>query len=401
MIDVRNQFPVLEQQINNKALVYLDSAATSLKPTVMINRLNWAYENLSANVHRGAHVLSDRATAEFENTRKRVQTFLNAKHEDEVIWTSGTTDSINLVAESFCSTLSEGDEILLTEMEHHSNLVPWHMQAKKRNLKIKAIPVTAKGELDLSSLDELLSEKTKIVALTYCSNVLGTINPVKQITVKAHKYGAKVLVDAAQSIMHFPTDVQDLDVDFFAFSTHKMFGPFGLGVLYGKQELLNEMPPFKGGGSMISKVEIDHSEFLPAPQRYEAGTPHIAGVIALPAALDFIEQIGFEAIQEHDNLLHQQIKEQLKTIDGVQFMGEADNKVGIVSFNIEGCHASDVGHLLNQQGVAVRVGHHCCQPLMKAFDVTSSIRASLSVYNNEEDVESFVKALKKSTEMLK
>lgn len=400
MIDVRNQFPVLEQTVNKKPLVYLDSAATSLKPRILTERLNWAYENLSANVHRGAHFLSDRATSEFENSRQRVKTFLNAQHEEEVIWTSGTTDAINLVAHSFCSMMNEGDEILLTEMEHHSNLVPWHLQAKERKLKIKAIPVTAKGELDLSDLDSLITEKTKIVSLSYCSNVLGTINPIETVIKKAHSVGAKVMVDAAQSIMHFPTDVQALDVDFFAFSTHKMFGPFGLGVLYGKKALLNEMPPFKGGGSMISKVEIDHSDFLEAPQRFEAGTPDIAGVIALPAAIDFIEQMGFSEIKQHDNKLLNLMTEELKTIDGLKFMGESENKVGIVSFNIENCHAADVGHLLNQQGVAVRVGHHCCQPLMKSFGVTSSIRASLSVYNNEDDVERFLKALKKSMEML-
>lgn len=401
MIDVRNQFPVLEQKVNNNPLIYLDSAATSLKPQVLANRLSWAYENLSANVHRGAHFLSDRATAEFENSRERVKTFLNAESVDEIIWTSGTTDAINLVAESFCSSLSEGDELLVTEMEHHSNLVPWHIQAKKRNLKIKFIPVTATGELDLSQLDQLITEKTKLVSLSYCSNVLGTINPVKTVIDKAHQVGAKVMVDAAQAIMHFPVDVQALDVDFLAFSTHKMFGPFGLGVLYGKNQLLNEMPPYKGGGSMISKVEIDHSEFLDSPQRYEAGTPNISAVIALPAAMDFIENMGFAAIKEHDQQLQKIMVDELKTIDGLKFMGESKDKVGIVSFNIEGCHAADVGHLLNQQGVAVRVGHHCCQPLMKAFGVTSSIRASLSVYNNEDDVERFLKGLRKATEMLR
>lgn len=401
MIDVRSQFSVLEQKVNNNDLVYLDSAATSLKPNVFIKRLSWAYENLSANVHRGAHFLSDQATTEFENSRQKMQKFINANSSDEVIWTSGTTDSINLVAQSFCSNLSEGDEVLLSEMEHHSNLVPWHMQAKKRKLKIKAIPVTDVGELDLSGLDKLITEKTKLVSLTYCSNVLGTINPVEKVIQKAHSVGAKVMLDAAQAIMHFPIDVQALDVDFLAFSTHKMFGPFGLGVLYGKKQLLNKMPPFKGGGSMISTVEIDHSEYLEAPQRFEAGTPNIPAVIALPAALDFIEQISFEKIKQHDRSLHSLMINELKDIEGLKVMGESDSKIGIVSFNIKDCHSADLGHLLNQQGVAVRVGHHCCQPLMKSFGVSSSIRASLSVYNNKNDVEKFVKALKKSMEMLR
>lgn len=393
-----DQFPALTQLVDGKPLVYLDSAATTLKPRLVIEGLSEFYLMNSANVHRGAHFLSDLATEKVEDSRKKVASFIGATNTDEIVFTSGTTDSINLVASSFTAGLSEGDEILLTEMEHHSNLVPWQMAAERKKLRIKFIRLNDKGELDLSNLDEILTKKTKIVAMVHCSNALGTVNPVKEIIKKAKSVGAKTLVDGAQAVSAFAVDVKDLKCDFYVFSGHKLFGPTGIGVLFGKKELLNSMPPYRGGGSMIGEVSLEGSTFLASPQRFEAGTPHIAGIYGLGLAIDFICDLGLESVQEYESSLFNYAIDELNKVEGLKFFGRAKERVNILSFNLEGAHPSDVGSIMDKQGVAVRAGHHCCQPIMKSLDILGTVRASLSLYSCESDIESLVNAVKKAKE---
>lgn len=394
---LREEFPALSQKVYDAPLVYLDSAATTLKPKSVIKDLSDFYLYGSANVHRGAHFLSDQATEKFEGTRSKVQKFLNAKSANEIIFTKGTTDSINLVAHAFGERfLREGDEILLSQMEHHSNIVPWQILAEKKGLTLKFISVTDIGELDMDDFHNKLTGKTKIISIVHASNTLGTVNDIKKITQIAKSLGARVMVDAAQSVSFENIDVQDIGCDFLCFSAHKLFGPNGVGVLYGKEEVLSELPPYQGGGAMIERVTEKGVSFLKAPQRFEAGTPHIAGVIALGSAIDFVGSLGLEEIKNHERSLCQRLARNVREIKGVKLMGESKTKVNIVSFNVEGVHPSDVGPLLDRQGIAVRTGHHCTQPLMDRFQVPGTIRASLSVYNNEEDVDNFVKALAKA-----
>ncbi len=401
MNEVRSQFPALRQQVHAKELVYLDSAATTLKPQIVIDRISKFYSFETANVHRGAHALSDAATTEFENARETIRTFINAESIEEIIFTRGATDSINLVATSYGENfLNEGDEIVLTEMEHHSNIVAWQILAEKKKCVVKYISVTALGEIDLESLNSVITNKTKIVAFTACSNILGTFTPVEKIVEKAKSVGAVTLLDAAQFVSQKVVDVKKLNVDFLVFSAHKLFAPFGFGVLYGRRSLLNAMPPYQLGGSMISTVEFQKTNFNSLPFKFEAGTPHVEGAVGTKTAIDFFNQIPKEALFAHEQLLLGFAQSELKAIDGMQIFGEAKEKAPIVSFTIKGAHHSDIGQILDQQGVAVRVGHHCTQPLLKKFGLTGTVRASISIYNNQSDIEKLIEGVKKAKRML-
>jgi len=397
---VRAQFPAMAQKVNGKDWIYLDSAATTLKPEAVAHRIYRFNQLEISNVHRGAHTVADKATVNFENARAAVAEFLNAKSHEEIIFTRGTTESINLAAHSYAgSVLKEGDEILLTEMEHHGNIVPWQLVAEAKKAKVIAIKVLDNGDLDMNDFRAKLSSKTKIVAVTACSNVLGTVNDIATIVKEAHKVGAKVLVDGAQLVSQEVVDVQALDCDFFAFSGHKLFAPFGIGILYGKKEILDSMPPYQGGGSMIAQVSFDKTTFNEVPFRFEAGTPNVEGAIGLYEALQFLKTIGFDKIRAHKKELLSAATDGLLKIPQVKILGTSANKGPILSFNLEGTHHSDVGQILDQQGVAVRAGHHCTQPLMKRFGITGTVRASFSIYNNMQDVESFLKGVKKAQEM--
>jgi len=405
MNSIRSDFLALTQKVFDQPLVYLDSAATTLKPKAVVERLQKYYNFETANVHRGAHFLSDRATEAFEAARITVKKFMNVGDDGEVIWTRGTTESINLVASSYVGMhLKAGDEIILSQLEHHSNVVPWQMVAEKKNLKIHFVPITATGDFDYAQFESLLSPKTKLVSVVHLSNAIGTIIDVKRIIKSAHNVGAKVLVDAAQTIATMPIDVQDLDCDFMAFSGHKLFGPYGIGVLFGKKDLLNEMQPYQGGGSMIDSVTEEKTTYLTAPHRFEAGTPNISGVLGLAAAIDYVSEIGFTNIIKHEHSLLRAAYERLSQLKDIQIYGlhaTAPEKVAnIISFNFKGAHASDMGHLLNQQGVAVRTGHHCNQILMKKLGVTGTIRASFSIYSNESDIERLVVGLEKARRIM-
>lgn len=397
---VRAQFPALTQKVNGKDWIYLDSAATTLKPEVVAERIYRFNQYEVSNVHRGAHTIADKATVNFENARIAVAKFLNSSSSDEIVFVRGTTEAINLVAQSYArSVLKEGDEILVTIMEHHANIVPWQIIAEEKKAKVLAVNVKDNGELDLEDFKAKLSQKTKIFAFTACSNTLGTVNDMKMLTAEAHKVGAKVLIDGAQIVSQEAVDVQAIGCDFFAFSGHKIFAPFGIGVLYGKKEILDQMPPYQGGGSMISKVSFEKTTFNEAPFRFEAGTPNVEGAIALHAALDFVTDIGFDKIKAHKKELLDAATEGLKKIPQVRIIGTAPHKGPVLSFVIEGTHHSDVGQILDQQGIAVRAGHHCCQPLMARFGISGTVRASFSIYNNMQDVESFLKAVKKAQEL--
>jgi cysteine desulfurase / selenocysteine lyase len=399
--NIREQFPALEKLVNGQKLTYLDSAATTLKPSAVIERITQFYKYETANVHRGAYSLSDQATKHYEDSREAVKNFINAKSTNEIIFTSGTTDAINLVAQSYGrSSLRAGDEIILTEMEHHSNIVPWQLLAKENQLTIRWIPVTDAGELDFQAFQKMLNTKTKLVSITHCSNALGTVNDIKKYIDAAHSVTAKVLIDAAQSVTTQSLDVQKLGCDFLVFSSHKMYGPYGVGILFGKEELLNEMPPWRGGGAMIAEVTTSGSTYLNAPQRFEAGTPNISGVIGLREAIRFIESLGQDKILNHEKLLHNYAVKKLSDIEGIRFIGTSASRFNILSFIIHKIHVSDIAQILDQQGVAIRAGHHCTQPLMKRYDITGTVRASFGVHNNVEDVDRLYSALLKAKEML-
>ena len=398
---IREDFPQLHTKINGKDLVYLDNAATTLKPKVVIDQMTHYLSHEVANVHRGVHTLSEQGTRYFEETRIAVQKLINAEHAHEVIYTKGTTDAINLLAYSFGEKfISAGDEIILSGMEHHSNIVPWQMMAQKKGATIKVIPINDRGELMMDEYKKMLSSKTKLVAIVHISNTLGTVNPVKEITKLAHAVGAKVCVDAAQSIAHQKIDVQELGCDFLVFSAHKMYGPNALGFLYGKEVLLNEMPPYQGGGSMISEVSFENTTYNVLPNKFEAGTPAIAEVIAFKAAIDYVQGLGFDSIKAYEDKLLAYATEQLKTIEGVRIIGEAADKSGVLSFVIEGVHPHDLGTLLDKQGVAIRTGHHCTQPLMKRFGISACARASFTFYNTVEEIDILIAAIKKARDFL-
>jgi len=400
-VDVRAQFPQLNRTVRSNRLVYLDSAATTLKPFAVIEAVRESMTSGTANVHRGAHFISDEATGKFEIVRETARRFLNAAQVSEVIFTSGTTDGINLVAQTLGRTvLQAGDEVLLSQMEHHSNIVPWQMIAKEKNATVHFIPVKDDGSLDLAAAQAMLSPRVKIVSLVHLSNALGTINPVADIFKAARAAGAYTVLDAAQSASVMALDVQSLGCDFLALSGHKLFGPTGVGLLYGRQELLERLPPYKGGGSMISEVREDGVDFLPPPNRFEAGTPPIAEVMGLGAALDFVQSLGFNEIRKHERAIMKQAEQGLREISGVRRIGTAPEHSHVVSFLLEGAHPSDVGAILDEQGVAVRAGHHCCQPLMRRFGIPGTVRASFSVYTSEDDVDQFLSAVRKAKEML-
>ncbi len=398
----RSDFPILDQEIHGHKLVYLDNGATTPKPKTVIDALNQHYSKETANVHRGIHFLSAQGTNKYEETRKAVQKLINAPALEEVIFTKGTTDSINLVAHSWSKVfLKEGDEILISTMEHHSNIVPWQLAAGNVGATVKEIPITDEGEIDEEKYKELLSSgKVKMVAMAHVSNTLGTVNDVKKYAHMAHEGGAHFLVDGAQSIAHMKVDVTDLECDFFVFSAHKMFGPTGVGILWGKRELLEQMPPYQGGGAMIKEVRFEGTTYNELPEKFEAGTPHIAGVIAFKAAIDYILGIGLDRIAKaEDDLLHY-ATEQLEQISTLKIIGTAPVKASVISFVMEGAHPHDLGMILDEQGVAIRTGHHCTQPLMRRFNVPATARASFCFYNNKEDIDRLISALKKAQELL-
>jgi len=399
---IRKEFPILNRMVKGKPLVYFDNAATSQKPQVVINALTEYYEKYNANIHRGIHSLAEEATAAYEATRDTVQQFINAKHREEIIFTRGVTESINLVAYTWARTnLKAGDEIIISGMEHHSNIVPWQLIAEMTGAVIKVIPVDDQGELILEAYHQLLSEKTKIVSVVHASNSLGTINPVKEMIDAAHKFGAVVLIDGAQSTVHLDIDVQELDCDFFAISSHKVYGPTGIGVLYGKKEILEAMPPFMGGGEMIKDVSFEKTTWNELPYKFEAGTPNIADTVAFKAALDFVNTIGKAPARKHEDELLHYATSQLELIEGIRMIGKAKNKVSVASFVVEGVHPQDLGILLDNQGVAVRTGHHCTQPLMNRFGIPGTTRASFAMYNTKEEIDVMIAALHKAIKLLR
>lgn len=400
--EIRKQFPILKRMVNGFPLVYLDNAASTQKPQVVLDaEFNYYSQNYS-NIHRGVHTLSQMGTTQYEETRKVAQQFINASKESEIIFTKGTTDGINLIAHSFGTPfLNEGDEVLITEMEHHSNIVPWQMICAKQKATLKYVPLQPDGTLLIEDFKKLITTKTKLVSVTYVSNSLGTVNPIEEIIKLAHDAGAKVLIDCAQAIQHKPIDVQALDVDFIVFSGHKMYGPTGTGILYGKESLLDVMIPYQGGGDMIKEVKMSGTTYNELPFKFEAGTPNIAGMIALKTAFEFINDIGLKAIQKHEDNLLRILKAELESIEGIIFIGKAENKSGAISFLVDGAHPYDVGTLLDNLGIAIRTGHHCTQPVMDYYKIPGTCRASFAVYNTEDEIEYFIYALKKAMKMLR
>lgn len=398
--EIRQDFPALRQQVYGKNLIYFDNGATSQKPQMVLDAINQYYSMDNANIHRGVHHLSQKATSEYEEARETIRRFINAPKKEEIIFTKGTTDGINLVATSFGELLQPGDEIIISAMEHHSNIVPWQMVAERKRLVLKVIPINKRGELLLDDYRNMLSPKTKLVAITHISNSLGTINPLDQIIEAAHAVGAKVLVDGAQSIQHTKVDVQAMNCDFFVFSGHKVFGPTGIGVLYGKETLLDEMPPYQGGGDMISKVTFERTTYNELPFKFEAGTPHIAGGICLGTALNYLNQFDPKELEEYERDLTEYAQEMLETFENIHLIGTAKNKTSVVSFTVQGIHPFDIGTLLDKQGIAVRTGHHCTQPLMDFYQIPGTIRASFAFYNTREEIDTFIAAVEKSISML-
>lgn len=398
--NARNDFPQMNEEYNETKIIYLDSAATTLKPQSVMDKIEQYYLHECANIHRGIHTLSEVSTSHFEETRDKIQKLINAKHRHEIIFTKGTTDSINLVATSLGQYyFEEGDEILISTMEHHSNIVPWQLVCERTGAKLKVMPINDKGEILLDEALSMITEKTKLVSLVYISNSLGTINPVEDVIKKAREIGSQILIDGAQAIAHTVVDVQKLDCDYLAFSGHKMFGPTGVGVLYGKENVLNEMPPYQGGGDMIDTVTFEKTTYNTLPHKFEAGTPNIAGVIGLGAAVDYLNKLGIENIREYEDDLLSYATEQIKTVPGLKIIGEAKNKASVISFTIEGLHPHDIATIGNKYGLALRTGHHCTQPLLKRLNVPATARASFSIYNNKEDVDHLVKSLKKMVEL--
>lgn len=397
---VRRDFPILDQEINGHPLVYLDNAASSQKPIQVIEAIDSYYRVDNANIHRGVHHLSQRATDAYEGARSKVRSFLNAQSDKEIIFVRGATEAINLVAQSFVRPqLAADDEILISHIEHHANIVPWQMMCEQTGAKLKVIPMTETGELDLSGLDELLNTRTKILAIGHVSNALGTINPLKEIIAKAKAKSIPVLVDGAQAVPHMKVDVQALDCDFYVFSGHKMFAPTGIGALYGKQALLESMPPWQGGGDMILSVSLDHTEYNTLPYKFEAGTPHIAGAVGLGAAIDYMQKLGIDNIAAHEHALLDIATQRLQQMEGVRIIGTAKQKASVLSFLIEDVHPHDVGTIFDQQGVAIRAGHHCAQPVMQFFGIAATARASFAFYNTEAEIDALVNAIKTTQEL--
>lgn len=398
---IRQQFPALNRLVKGRPLVYFDNAATSQKPQAVLDALMDYYTNMNANVHRGIHTLAEEATAAFEATRDTVRQFINASSREEIIFTRGTTEGINLVAYTWGrKNIQAGDEIIISEMEHHSNIVPWQILCEEKGATLKMIPITAEGELQMDAFEQLLSRKTKFVSIVHVSNALGTVNPVEVIIQKAHAVGALVFVDGAQSSVHLDIDVQALDCDFFAFSSHKLYGPTGIGALYGKKHLLEAMPPFQGGGEMIKEVTLEKTTYADLPYKFEAGTPNIADAVALKTAIDFVNAIGKDKVRNHEKALLVYATAQLEQLPGLKVIGKAANKVSVLSFVVEKAHPQDIGILLDNRGIAVRTGHHCAQPLMTCFGIPGTVRASFAMYNTKEEVDELVVGLQKAIKML-
>ncbi len=397
---IRADFPILSREVYGKPLVYLDNAATSQKPQCVMDKIAEMYTTVNSNVHRGVHYLSQAATDEHEAARKTVQKFINAVSPNEIVFTRGATESINLVASSFCKKFcKEGDEILITAMEHHSNIVPWQLQAEELGLKLKVAPINGEGELLIDEFESKISSKTKIIAVTHISNVLGTINPIKRLIEISHKYNVPILIDAAQSVQHAKVDVQDLDCDFLVFSSHKVYGPTGVGVLYGKEKWLNELPPYQGGGEMISSVSFEKTTFNHLPFKFEAGTPDFVGTAALATALEYVSSIGLDNISHHEDELLKYATEKMLKIEGLRIIGTAKNKSSVISFLIDNIHPYDIGTLLDKMGIAVRTGHHCAEPLMKELGIDGTVRASFAFYNTKEEVDALIHGLKRIVSM--
>ena len=398
---IRQDFPILSREVYGKPLIYLDNAATTQKPLCVLDAMRDEYLNVNANVHRGVHYLSQQATDLHEAAREKVRQFINAKKIEEIVFTRGTTEAINLVASSFCeSQMQAGDEVLVTEMEHHSNIVSWQLQAQKRGIVVKHLPITDDGRLvSRDTIATYITDRTKLVSVAHVSNVLGTINPVEEIIKIAHEHGIPVLVDGAQSAPHFKVDVQALDCDFFAFSGHKMYGPTGIGVLYGKEEWLEKLPPYQGGGEMIDKVTWEKTTFERLPFKFEAGTPDYVATHGLATAIDYINSVGFDAIQQHEQELTRYCMEQLQTIDGMKIYGPAEGRDAVVSFNVGDIHHLDMGTLLDRLGIAVRTGHHCAQPLMDRLGISGTVRASFALYNTKEEIDALVVGIRRVSQM--
>ena len=397
---VRADFPILSQKVNGKPLVYFDNGATSQKPQVVIDAISKYYSEINANIHRGVHTLSQLATDAYEVSRNTIQNHLNAKHNHEIIFTSGTTFGINLVANGFSSLLKAGDEVMVSALEHHSNIVPWQFLCEKTGAKLVVIPMNEKGELVISEYDKLLTEKTKIVTVNHISNALGTVNPIEYIIKKAHGVGAAVLIDGAQATPHLRPDVQALDCDFYVFSGHKVCGPTGVGILYGKEEWLRKLPPYQGGGEMIAEVTFEKTTYADLPHKFEAGTPNIEGGIVLGTAIDYMNSIGFDNIAAYEQELLDYGTKRLQEIEGLTIYGTSENKASVISFNIDGIHPYDIGTIIDKLGIAVRTGHHCAQPIMNFFNIPGTIRASFAFYNTKEEIDIFVEAVKKAQMML-
>ena len=398
---IRTDFPILNEKIRGKQLVYLDNGASTQKPQVVIDAESYYYEHQYANIHRGVHYLSQVGTDLYEDVRKQVQQFINAKHEHEIIYTKGTTNAINLVAYTFGRKfINEGDEIVITEMEHHSNIVPWQMLCEEKKCILKYIPLQEDGSINLEDAEKLITPKTKLVSVVYVSNALGTINPIKELIAITHKNGAKILIDAAQAIQHFTIDVQALDCDFFVFSGHKIYGPTGTGILYGKEEILNEMPPYEGGGDMIKTVSFSGTTFNDLPFKFEAGTPNIAGCIALGTAIKYVQDLGIDNIRAYETELLNYATEKLSAIEGLKIYGTAKHKSSVISFLLDGIHPYDVGVILDNQGIAIRTGHHCAQPVMDHYGIPGTCRASFAFYNTKEEVDVLVDGILKAKKML-
>ena len=397
---IRLDFPILEREVNGQPLIYFDNAATSQTPKQVIDVIVDYYKRYNANIHRGVHALSQEATDAYEKARETLREHFNAKHAYEIIFTSGTTHSINIVANGFTSILTASDEVLVSALEHHSNIVPWQMLCEKTGAKLRVIPMNEDGELIITSYDELLNENTKLVFVNHVSNALGTINPIKTIIDKAHEFGAAVLVDGAQACPHIQPDVQALDVDFYVASGHKICGPTGIGMLYGKEEWLKKLPPYQGGGEMISEVTFEKTTYADLPHKFEAGTPNVCGGIAFGAAIDYMSAIGFEAIAEYEDSLLKYATEELLKIEGVKIYGTGSNKTAVISFNVDNIHPYDIGTLLDKMGIAVRTGHHCAQPIMDFYQIPGTIRASYAFYNTIAEIDKFIAGLKRSINML-
>ncbi len=398
---IRADFPILNQQVNGKPLIYFDNAATSQKPRVVVDAIAAYYNTINSNIHRGVHTLSQKATDAYELSRQKIQHFVNARHSHEIIFTRGTTESINLVAHGFSQLLKKGDEIIISHLEHHSNIVPWQLACEKTGAVLKVIPINEKGELLMDAYEKLLTNNTKVVAINHISNSLGTINPIEEIIEKAHAKGAAVLIDGAQATAHLKIDVQKLNCDFYCSSAHKMYGPTGVGFLYGKEEWLKKLPPYQGGGEMIATVTFDKTTYAELPFKFEAGTPNIEGGIVFASAIDYINSIGLDNIAAYENELLHYATQKLSEIDGIKFYGTANHKTSVIAFNIGDIHPYDIGSIIDKLGIAVRTGHHCTQPIMDFYQIPGTIRASFAFYNTKEEIDELIKAIKRAQIMLK